>query len=142
MRKKYVKDKFDRHVEDACDGLIYVSEIDAEVLPVSQKEIRKGSIEGYSEVLGIAADEIVQTIPFDQFFVRLTEKKDWHGKREQDNAERWSRLRDFLESNLSRLKVLRVGEIRIDIYIVGINKDEAISGRKNESGGNLDFILP
>ena len=97
----------DEAIATACEGLIYMSETDAPVLPLSGSDAKE------------ITDGPTQEISFDDFFQRLTEIKDWHGEREKERAKKFSELRKLLEENLRNLKVLRTGKIRINIYVVG-----------------------
>ncbi|GAP99842.1 sugar-non-specific nuclease inhibitor NuiA homolog [Leptolyngbya sp. NIES-2104] len=59
----------------------------------------------------------------EQFFEPVVTEQDWFGDEEKETAAKYRSLLSALKENLSDLKVYRVGEIQIDVYVVG--KDEA-----------------
>ena len=67
------------------------------------------------------------------FFERLTAEKDWHSAKEKVRAEKFRALKRVLEDNLSELKVFKIGRVRKDIFIVGLDKDGRLVGARTES---------
>ncbi len=70
----------------------------------------------------------VEQISLDDFFADLTEEQDWHGEEEKKTVERYRTLRQTIENELTDATVYRVGEVNIDIYIVGKTKTGALAG--------------
>lgn len=112
---------------EVCRGLVYISETDADLKPLFADEPRSRTLRSYLEVLGID-EKKVEEISFDKFFARLTTEKDWHRAPDKKRTRRFSKLKAFLEENLEDLRVIRVGRIRIDIYIVGVGPDGQLAG--------------
>ncbi len=118
---------------DAARGLIYISETDADILlfvgtaasEVTAAEIRKQT--------GAAADDKIETVDPAVFFERLTTIKEWFGDAEIDRAGRFLRLKEELMRDLTDLQVFRVGTIRVDIYIVGIDSSGRLAGVKTKA---------
>lgn len=73
------------------------------------------------EAVGLNNEQMIDEVSFEIFFQKLTAKKEWHDTRQVKNAEKFE-LRDILATELSDLKVFRVGNINIDIYILGIDQ--------------------
>lgn len=117
-----------REIELACEGLIYISETDAPVVVFIGRPADKFTVQEVVPQLGLALDTPVEERCFDEFFSRLTANKEWHGDAEKTRAAKFLALQKLLESNLSDLKVFRIGRIKIDIFVVGIDKDRRYIG--------------
>ena len=55
----------------------------------------------------------------DQIFRQATTPQDWHEDAEKLLVSRFTRLLHELRSNLSNIRVFRVGTVAIDVYILG-----------------------
>lgn len=64
----------------------------------------------------------------DSFFSRATEEKDWYGEEEKAECKRYQDLVNLLKTNLSEVKVYRVGEVEINCYILGKTDSGTIAG--------------
>lgn len=124
--------QFQRDLKAACRSLTYISETDADVIPFVSQEPATRSIASYLAALEITSNEI-ETREFDNFFVRLTSEKDWHGPREKQRSKLWSELRELLEKNLEDIRVIRIGKIRMDIYIAGVDASGRLAGVKTKA---------
>ena len=127
-----VDDTFERELKAACRSLTFISETDADVIPFAAKKPASSSLESYLNALDITSKEIEER-EFEKFFERLTTEKDWHGPREKDRSKRWSELQRVLEKYLEDIRVIRAGEIRIDIYIVGVDASGMLAGVKTKA---------
>ena len=77
---------------------------------------------GYSSETKVAIQE------FDSFFDSVTRKEAWHNEEEQAEVERYQTLVDLLATNLTDTKVYLLGEVEIDVYILGKTEHKAIAG--------------
>jgi hypothetical protein len=77
---------------------------------------------------GRDAGDPVSEIPFGDFFGRLTAIKDWYGDRELERAKKFLELQKLLEEDLRELKVYKVGNIQVDIFAAGIDKEGYLMG--------------
>ncbi len=116
-------------IENACDGLVYISETDAPVTPflgdVVEGEVRSDTI---LRQTGNQENEKVRETSFEKFFGRLTADREWHGEREQTRAMKFLDLQKLIEENLTDPKVFKIGDIRIRIYAVGIDSGRRLLG--------------
>ena len=119
---------FFQTIADTCEGLIYVSEIDAPVLPFASQPNDTSSEENILHDAAISGDAMIEERNFEDFFARLTAIKDWFGDREIARAKKFLELKTLLEENLRDLKVFRKGSIRIEIFAVGIDKSGRLMG--------------
>jgi Nuclease A inhibitor-like protein len=59
--------------------------------------------------------------------------EDWYEQTELDLVDRYTNLLDSINTNLSEVEVFRVGEVEIDIYIIGKTPTGNIVGLKTRS---------
>jgi Nuclease A inhibitor-like protein len=121
-------DEVFRAIEHVCEGLIYISEADAPVLPFVGQPTDNVTGENILQQAGLSSDASVEERDFGELFTRLATIKDWHRESEITRAKKFLELKTLLEENLSDLKVFRVGSRRIVIYAVGIDKDGNLMG--------------
>ena len=127
-----LEEQFRRDLKAACRSLTFISETDADVIPLAADPPASRSLAAYLAALDITSKEIEES-EFDSFFDRLTTEKDWHGPNEQKRTKRWSELRDVLQKNLEGLRVIRVGRIRLDVYIAGVDASGRLAGVKTKA---------
>lgn len=120
-------------IKKVSEGLNFISETDAEVLPFfggQAQEVTKAEILSQTKS---AADAPVEERSFTEFFARLTEIQDWFGDEEKATAQRFTELKDLLERNFRDLKVFKVGKIQLDIYAVGLDAENNLLGIKTKA---------
>lgn len=115
-------------IKETADGLFYMSETDAEILPFSGKKAETiSSAELLNQIEG-KKDSHIEEKDFTEFFARLTEIQDWFGDEERAAAQKFDTLKNLLQNNLRDLKVFKIGEIQIDIYVVGLDAENTLTG--------------
>lgn len=72
----------------------------------------------------------VQIVEPNEFFRVAVQVQDWHDEAEQAIAQRYRQLLDLLQTKLADLKVYRIGEIEISIYIIGKTSNGTLAGLK------------
>jgi hypothetical protein len=101
------------HLRKASARLLYPSETDAPFDVIhwgpADAELTPASIAGRVK----KRTPKVKEIPFDEFFTELEETPE---------AERFGELRRAIESHLEGVRVFRVGEVEIDVFVVGRTK--------------------
>lgn len=112
----------------AVDGLTYMSETDAPVLMYAGPAAENVAYETILQQAVEERDARVEEVSVDQFFQRSTEIKDWFGEAEKARAKKFLTLKKLLEESLRDLKVFKVGSVRIDIFVVGIDPDGRLMG--------------
>lgn len=63
--------------------------------------------------------EDAETVDIDRFFSKAIQSKSWYGKEENREVKQYQALIEWLKTNLTELKIYRIGEVNIDIYVVG-----------------------
>ena len=111
-----------------CEGLVYISETDSPVQPFVAGVTGEVTARTILQETGKDASTPTEERDFGQFFERLTTLKDWYGDTEKARAKKYLELQKLLEENLFDLKVIRIGNIRLDIYALGLDKDGRLTG--------------
>ncbi|MBK8302739.1 MAG: nuclease A inhibitor family protein [Chloracidobacterium sp.] len=112
----------------ACEGLIYVSETDADVTPFFGSSAETVTGETILQQANLPGDSPISELSLDAFFGRLTQIMDWYGETEKLRAKKFSELHKLLGENLSDPKVFRVGRVQIGIFAVGIDREGRLAG--------------
>ena len=126
-------DKLTEYIKNAAKDLYYVSETDAEITPFVGRISQTVTPEEMLKQTDNAANSVVEQINFSDFFSRLTKIQDWFGDEEKATAHKFVCLREVLENNLRELKVFKIGKIRLDIYVVGLDENDKLLGIKTKA---------
>ncbi|NER30591.1 MAG: nuclease [Symploca sp. SIO1C4] len=108
-------------LQQVSEGLLWISESEYpfEVYWWEQNSITP---EKLLQLTNHPPDLPVKIIGIDQFFKRVITPTDWHNQKERTTIKRYQTLVDTLKIYLSDIQVYRVGEVEVDIYIVGSTK--------------------
>jgi hypothetical protein len=114
----------------ATDGLVYQSETDAPVEPFFMTGWTGPKVTGDALVAFTKHDSgtPVAEVPFDDFFADLVALQDWYGDEERAAARKYRRLVRLLKSALSDVKVFKLGERNLDVYVVGRTESGEYAG--------------
>ncbi len=97
-------------IQERADNLTYISEQDWDVnVFVIGRNISALNAETFLAANPFVAYEPIEEIPVDDFFSRL-----------ENRDVAWTNLRNYLEANLTSLKVFKVRTIRREVYAVGL----------------------
>ncbi len=127
-RSASITDEMTDLLKTACEGLIYISETDSEIVPFIADKIKDTSHDGILQFCNADRSSVIEVIDEAGFFRRLTEHKDWFGQREAARADRFLKLQQTLRSYLTDIKVFRVGSVRIEIIVAGFDKSGRVAG--------------
>lgn len=72
------------------------------------------------------SDTPVEVVSVDRFFAPALTERSWHGEAERQTIARYRELVEFLNNNLDNLKVYRLGEVELDVYVLGTAGDRTI----------------
>jgi Nuclease A inhibitor-like protein len=78
-------------------------------------------------------DLAIESIALTDLFEPVLTIEDWYEQAELDLVDRYTSLLDSINNNLSEAQVFRVGEVEIDIYIIGKTPTGDIVGLKTRS---------
>ncbi len=134
MKKFYgPEDKFSAQVKKLADGLFYISETDAEIIPFEGGKANEVTKEEILQQTGQHSGTDVEERNFEEIFSRFTQDQDWFGEEEKETARKFLRLKNFLEQNLKDLKVFKVGRIQLKVYFVGLDSEGRLKGIQTEA---------
>lgn len=107
--------------QDAVTDLWWTSETDApfEVIVWPQAFEQGFSVPELLKLTGLETELPIQEIPFEQFFFPALQVQDWYGEEEKADVSRFQLLKALIESHLTEIKVFRMGEIQLDLFILG-----------------------
>lgn len=135
-------------IKDTAEGLYYISETDAPVtvfeggkadrvsaeVLLRETKSKKNAEEGTTDDTNKNTEaENIQEISPDEFFANLTRIREGAGEREIEYAKRFQRLKELLENDLEDVKVFKVGESRLDVYIVGLDGEGKLTGVQTQA---------
>lgn len=127
-RKKNTKIlKFAEQIAETVAGLTYMSETDAEIKPFRGEQADSVTAETLLKQIG-KTDVKIEEISFDEFFAPLIKIQNWFGEEERKMTEKFVRLKNLLKENLIEKKVFRLGKKEIDIFVVGLDAENVLSG--------------
>jgi hypothetical protein len=112
-----------KKLEQATAGLLFMSEADYPFEIVSWGAMNELAFDYLRARAGVARDAPVQVVSAEKFFANAVSEPNWKAEDELAVARRYQNLLRLLEEKLEDLKVYKVGEINIAVYIIG--KDES-----------------
>ncbi len=127
------KNELSDQIKKAAEGLYYISETDAEIVPFIGKSAEAITKEEILSQTGCEIDSDVEERDFAEFFARLMEIQDWFGDEEKETAQKFGQLKELLERNLRDLKVFKIGKIQLDVYVVGLDAENILLGVKTKA---------
>lgn len=127
------KENLAKKLSDIVAGLTYPSESDAEIKVFRGQTADSVNIETLLLQIGKTKDIKVETKQFDDFFAPLIKIQKWYGEDERKMTEKFTQLKVLLQENLIQKKVFQLGKINIEIYVVGLDKDNILRGIQTHS---------
>jgi hypothetical protein len=112
-------DEVSRELEEATRGLTYMSESDYPFEVIRWDGVEELSPPFLRKVAGQDESASVEERTVADFFRVAAGEQEWKGEVELALAKRYQALARLLEESLKGVKVYRVGEINIGIYVVG-----------------------
>jgi hypothetical protein len=109
-------------LQPVCAPLLMPSESEYPVVPVVREERTWAAVRqsfGAAPVEEIALEELLAKIAFPQ---------EWHDDLQRQNVPLFQALMTTLQSNLTDIRVYRVGAIEIHVHVLGVAADGAIAG--------------
>jgi hypothetical protein len=121
-------------LKKASSGLLYPSESDEPFKAFSWPR-QKGE-RAAQAVLRAGKhdpDSPVEEVPVEEFFNSVIEEWEAQGEEGQADAQRYRELLRVLREQLTDLKVFRIGQIQVAIYLIGKTRDGAWAGVRTTS---------
>ena len=117
-------------LEEAIANLQWTSESDYpfQVIYWAQHTLAELTIPRLLHLTEHSPDTPVVSLDLKKFFSRSTQPQTWHGPKEQDTVRQYQHLVETLRHHLSELAVYQVGEMEVDIYILGQTPSNTVMG--------------
>ena len=120
-------------LEKLTKDLIFISETDSPILPIELGMATEVSIKQLRQLADIDRTLAIEEVSIEQFFARLTQIEAWHGPLETNRAKRFLMLEKHLQTHLRNVSVFKVGEIQREIFVVGLDSVDRLSGVRTRS---------
>jgi len=133
QKKDFGENSLKEKIKKACGGLYYISETDAEISPFVGSQAEAVTKEEILSQTKSASDATIEERNFDELIARLTEIQDWFGDEEKQTAQKFADLRGLLKNNLRDLKVFKIGKIELDVYVIGLDAENKLTGIKTKA---------
>jgi hypothetical protein len=121
-----------RTIEHSAQGLLFPSESDCPIEAIMFGD-REPTPAVLLDVRGLSVDTPVEQTTLDSFFEGLTEAPDDASREEHETAERFRSLATLLAENLEDVRVLRVGKVDIEVFVLGRHGSGAWMGVRTKS---------
>jgi hypothetical protein len=125
-----IKTDFIEKLKPIVDGLWVMSETDAALEPFQWKKNTKVSPENILTKLHLPATTKITQGTIDDFFMSMSSPKEWHGDSEKLTVVRFQNLIADCKEMFETIQVFKVGEVKMDVFIVGVAKDGSVGGLK------------
>jgi len=79
---------------------------------------------------GYPQSTIVETTSLNDFFGNCAFPQDWHNQTQKEQVHKFQNLINVLNRYLQDIQVFRIGEISIDVFILGKTDNNNIAGLK------------
>ena len=114
-------------LNQASQGLLWLSESDYPFKTLCWENVDEINAK-LLQVTDSTPETKIAVRELDSFFKRVIEKKDWYKDEKLAECRRYQALVNLLKTHLIDIKVYRVGEIEIDVYIIGKTKSGNLVG--------------
>ena len=117
-------------IERAAAGLLYTSESDYPFTWFQFVASTVGPLDTISvrQLVGALPGTAVQVVSLDDFFARHIERVDPADRVAVALVPRYRRLRETLRHAARDVRVYRVGTVRVDCYLIGVDRDGTVIG--------------
>ena len=114
-------------LRQASEGLLWMSEADYPFFAFVWEETTV-TPELLLRRTGHSPNTPVETVGVDKFFCHCTTEQDWHNEEEKAEVKRYLALVETLKKHLKDIQVYRLGQVEVDIYIIGTTASGHLAG--------------
>ena len=115
-------------LKNASDGLLWQSESDYPFESFLWQSVEDLTADKLLQQVKKSPDTTVKIVDVDGFFSNAIAEHDWYDEEQKAEVQKCRKLMEELKANLSDIKVYCVGEVEIDIYVVGKTPDGNLAG--------------
>ncbi len=116
----------------ACEGLLWFSEAEYPWQVIYWHNLESWNLDTLLKQENVPADTKVEVQDLLTFFDSAITEQEWHNEPEKAEVKRYQALINVLDTNLQNIQVYLLGEIEIDVYILGTVNENAIAGLKTK----------
>lgn len=122
-------------LQDESKGLYFVSEADHPFATVDWQieDITPEYLSSLTTSPTTSPTTKIEELPFTEFYDKYAASKAEHSDAKRARAGSYKKLFDVLKDNLTDLKVYRLGEVQVVIYIVGRSRSGGWLGLSTEA---------
>lgn len=121
-------EKLLKRLENACLGLLWMSEADFPWEIIYWQDIQNLNGKTLLDRYNYNPERKIKTTTLESFFAPATTEQEWYGSIERAFTQRYQILKKLLQENLEDIQVYLVGEVEIDVYVLGKSDRNAIIG--------------
>ena len=128
-----------KRLTEATVDLFYISESDAPFEAfVWEREQGAEAVSTVNAVdilrfTGKAPGTAFREQSLEDFFRFPTTEQDWQNDEEREMVKRYVKLKELILGALRDPKVIKIGEVEIEVYLVGINQNGELAGVKTKA---------
>jgi hypothetical protein len=126
-KKKSNVKNLNEQIAKTVVGLVYLSETDAEIIPFVGHQTDSVTAENLMFQIGRTEVKIEEKC-FQEFFAPLIKIQEWFGADERKMTEKFSQLKELLQTNLIQKRVFKLGKKELDIFVVGLDAENILRG--------------
>lgn len=120
--------EFIQELSQACDQLLWLSESEYPWQVIDWEANLELDSQALLQYYHYHPEIKVSVTTLLDFFKSVITESAWHGKMEKAETRRYQNLYILLKQNLNNIQVFLVGEIEVDIYILGKTNNNCIVG--------------
>lgn len=123
----------DARLTGLCEGLFYISETDAEVIPFKAKGLQSIEPKELGQYFELTKTEMSEIGRVEDFFCRVSLVKEWFSKDQRDAARQFKKIEAIFTKELTETRMIRFGRIRIEIFLLGIDPEGNVIGIRTKA---------
>jgi hypothetical protein len=115
-------------ISKICEGLFYISEIDAAVEPFFGDRMKTTDTKELVQFLRKGIRTKTETADPIEFLEHHAAETKWHTSKEQKAAKKFGKLKKIFETRLTDIRLVRMGRTNIAIYVIGLDRSGEVIG--------------
>jgi hypothetical protein len=123
---------FVENLTESVAGLLFPSESDEKIKVIDWQADNPAPFDTilFRKYIGVTPAIRVEVLPWERFFETILTEKDWWTDFEKERAERFTKVKELITSNLSNLEYLRAGRVEVEAYLIGQDLEGKWKGLK------------
>ena len=108
-------------LKESVADLLYPSESDEKLKVIDWQADHPAPFNTilFRKYIGLTPADRVESMPWEKFFHVVLDKQDWWTDVEIQRAEKFAKIKEIMQDNLTELEYLRAGRVEVEAYLVG-----------------------